>query len=382
MTGMGLMNAYVLRQLATATLLVAVTLTAAIWLTQSLRFIDLIVNRGLTLGTFLNLTLLLLPSFLWLLLPIALFAAVLFTLNRLAGDSELVVMRACGLSPMQLARPVLVLTAIVCAAGYALTLYLLPLAYRAFKDLDFAVRNDFAGMMLREGTFNTVAPGITIYVRNRDASGDLVGLLVHDARRSDLHVSMIAERGRLAIADNGPRIVLVNGNRQESERASGRLRILYFDRYSVDLGRLGERGGGERWREPRERYLHELFGPPRDVNDAANVSRMRAEGHNRLASPLLALAMALVALAALLSGEHDRRGQGRRRLVAVLRAAAIQAANMTAQNVAAKWPAMVGLIHLSVLLPIALSTWWLLAPTPVRFLRPRLRRGPAAAVAP
>ena len=69
-------------------------------------------------------------------------------------------------------------------------------------------------------------------------------------------------------------------------------------------------------------------------------------------------------------------------LVAVLLAAAIQAANMTAQNVAAKWPAMVGLIHLSVLLPIALSTWWLLAPTPVRFLRPRLRRGPAAAVAP
>ncbi len=378
---MGLMNAYVLRQLATATLLVAVTLTAAIWLTQSLRFIDLIVNRGLTLGTFLNLTLLLLPSFLWLLLPIALFAAVLFTLHRLAGDSELVVMRACGLSPMQLARPVLVLTAIVCAAGYALTLYLLPLAYRAFKDLDFAVRNDFAGMMLREGNFNTVAPGITIYVRNREASGDLVGLLVHDARRSDLHVSMIAERGRLAIADNGPRIVLVNGNRQESERASGRLRILYFDRYRVDLGRLGERGG-ERWREPRERYLHELFGPPRDVNDAANVSRMRAEGPNRLASPLLALAMALVALATLLSGEHDRRGQGRRMLVAVLLAAAIQAANMTAQNVAAKWPGLLGLIHLCVLLPIDLETWWLLAPSPVRFLRPRPRRGQAATVAP
>lgn len=378
---MGLMNAYVLRQLATATLLVAVTLTAAIWLTQSLRFIDLIVNRGLTLGTFLNLTLLLLPSFLWLLLPIALFAAVLFTLSRLAGDSELVVMRACGLSPLQLARPVLILAAIVCAAGYALTLYLLPLAYRAFKDLDFAVRNDFAGMMLREGNFNTVAPGITIYVRSRDASGDLVGLLVHDARRADQHVSMIAERGRLAIADNGPRIVLVNGNRQESERATGRLRILYFDRYSVDLGGLGDRGG-ERWREPRERYLHELFGPPRDVTDAANVTRMRAEGHNRLASPLLALAMALVALATLLSGEHDRRGQGRRMLVAVLLAAAIQAGNMTAQNVAGKWPAMVGLIHLSVLGPIALATWWLLAPSTVRFLRPRPGRGQTATVAP
>ena len=78
---MRLLNAYILRQLAVVTLVVAVTLTCAIWLTQSLRFIELIVNRGLTLGTFFNLTLLLLPSFLWLLLPIALFAAVLFTIS-------------------------------------------------------------------------------------------------------------------------------------------------------------------------------------------------------------------------------------------------------------------------------------------------------------
>jgi lipopolysaccharide export system permease protein len=379
---MALLNAYVLRQLAMATLVVAVTLTAAIWLTQSLRFIDLIVNRGLTLGTFLNLTLLLLPSFLWLLLPIALFAAVLFTFNRLAGDSELVVMRACGLSPLQLARPVLVLAAIVCAVGYSLTLYFLPLAYRAFKDLDFAVRNDFAGIMLREGSFNTIGPGITIYVRTREASGDLVGLLLHDARRADQHVSMIAERGRLAIGDSGPRIVLVQGNRQETDRGSGRVRILYFDRYSVDFGRIGE-SGGQRWREPRERYLHELFGPPRDANDRENRFRLRAEGHNRLASPLLGVALALTALAALLSGEHDRRGHGRRMIVAVALAAAIQAGNMAAQNLAARSPAMIPLVYLSVLGPAAVATWWLLGATPSRFrhLGRRLRRPAIAGAA-
>ena len=101
---MGTLDRYVLRQVLIATVLVAATLTCAIWLTQSLRFVELIVNRGLTIGTFFYLTLLLLPSFLWLLLPISLFAAVLFTYLRLTTDSELVVMEGSGHLPT-LTRP-------------------------------------------------------------------------------------------------------------------------------------------------------------------------------------------------------------------------------------------------------------------------------------
>jgi hypothetical protein len=76
--------------------LVTLTLTCAIWLTQSLRFIELIVNRGLSIGTFLYLTLLLLPSFLWLMLPISSRRGAVH-LQPLATDSELVVMRSAGL---------------------------------------------------------------------------------------------------------------------------------------------------------------------------------------------------------------------------------------------------------------------------------------------
>jgi lipopolysaccharide export system permease protein len=365
---MRLVNAYVFRQIATVTAMVAVTLTCAIWLTQSLRFIELIVNRGLSLGTFFALTLLLLPSFLWLLLPIALFAAVLFTYQRLISDSELIVIRAAGLSPLQIARPALAVAGLATMAGYVLSLYFLPLAYRDFKDLDSAIRNDFAGIMLREGTFNVVSQNVTVYVRARDPSGDLIGLLLHDARRPEQVVSMIAESGRLAIAEGGPRVILVNGNRQEYDSRSGRLRMLYFDRYSVDLGRAAEQAG-ERWREPRERFLHELLGPPRDAMDRQHLDRLRAEGHSRLASPLLALALTLVALAALVPGEHDRRGIARRVVAAVAVAAAIQTASIAAQNAVAKWPVLTPLIYLSTVVPIAVGYWWLAAGPPGRLFR-------------
>lgn len=366
---------YILRQLVLVTVMVTITLTCAIWLTQSLRFVELIVNRGLTIGTFFYLTMLLLPSFLWIMLPIALFTAVVFAYNRLVGDSELVVMRSAGMGPLNLARPALLLSAVVTTISYALAFYFLPLAYRDFKDLEFDVRNDYAGMLLREGAFNTVANGITVFVRQREASGELVGILVHDSRRPSDPVTLVAERGRLAMSEEGPRVVLVAGNRQELDRETGRMRFLYFERYSVDLGRVAQRST-ERWREPRERYLHELFRAPQNENDRQSRARLLAEGHNRIVTPLLAFTLTMIGLACLLSGDFNRRGQMRRVVTAIAAAIAVQTAAVASNNLTTKWPSLAGLAYANALIPAAFATWWLLG-SRVSWSRP-----PVAAVEP
>src|SRR3979490_2623480 len=95
----------ILRQCLSVTLFVTAALSAAVWLAQSLRLVDLIVNRGLSAEVFLYLALLILPRFIDIVLPIGAFIAVLFMFNRLAADSGLVVMRSAGLSPLALARP-------------------------------------------------------------------------------------------------------------------------------------------------------------------------------------------------------------------------------------------------------------------------------------
>ena len=106
-------NSYIAKQLLTAVLVVVVTLTCVIWLSQSLRFVDMIVNRGLPLATFVYLTMLLLPTWLSIVMPIAGFAAVLFIYNRMTGDREIVVLEASGLSPMRLARPALLVSVVI-----------------------------------------------------------------------------------------------------------------------------------------------------------------------------------------------------------------------------------------------------------------------------
>jgi lipopolysaccharide export system permease protein len=356
---MHVIQRYILRQLVGVAALVTLTLTTAIWLTQSLRFVELIVNRGLSLESYLYLTLLLLPSFLSLMLPIALFTAVLFTYNKLITDSELVVLRAVGLGPGRLARPAVALAIFVVGTGYVLSLWLLPFSYRQFKDLEFNVRSDYSSVLLKEGTFNNVSDGVTVYVRAREPDGELRGILMHDNRIREKATTLMAERGKLAMTEDGPRVILLNGNRQQVDRQDGKLALLYFERYSVDLGRVGQ-AHESRWREPRERYLQELLFPGDSADDRAYASRLRAEAHNRLTSPLLGLAFTLISLAAVLSGEFNRRGQSKRVLVAVGLAAALQTAAIGLGNAVVRWPVLAFLPYLLPCVVIVASTWWML----------------------
>ena len=363
---------YIFRQLLVATLFVAISLTCVVWLTQSLRFVEMIVNRGLSAPLFVYLTLLLLPTFLSVILPVALFAAVLFTYNKLLIDSELLVLRAGGISHMGLGRPALLLAVLVTAICYAITVYFMPTSFREFKDLQFTLRNSYASVLLEEDVFNTVGNGLTVYVRERSQSGELFGIIVHDSRNKTRPVTMMAERGAIVTGANGPRVVMGNGNRQEISEKDGRLSLLYFDRYSFDLGGTSEQGE-VRWREPRERYLDELFYPPEQETTLWKYQKLRMEGHHRIASPLLPLAFTLVALALLLHGDFNRRGQTWRILTAVGVVLVMETGLLGVKNLGQKLPALALLMYAIPLLPAAAAIWML------TLRRTRLRRAAPAA---
>lgn len=353
---------YLLRLILGPLIIIALAVGAIVWLSQSLRFVDLVLNRGLPVYYLFWMALLVLPMILATLLPVALFVAVIFAYSKLTMDSELVVLRAAGMSDLTLSKPALTMTGIVMVIAYAVNLYFMPIAYREFKDLQYSIRNDYSSVLLQEGVFNTLAPNITVYVSERKPDGELLGVLVHDTRDPNRPVTMMAERGELVRGDDGqPRVLLVNGNRQMIERSRSQLSLLYFDRYTLDLSST-KSNGGPRFREAQERFLNELFSPGDTPNDRANANRFHAEGHQRLASPLLALAYTLIGLAALLAGEFNRRGQSRRILLAVGIVVTAQIADLGLINLAAVAPAVVPLIYLLPLAIIAAAGWILFRP--------------------
>src|SRR5262249_21391141 len=102
---MGSINGYIVRATLSAFALVLVSLTSLIWITQALREIDIMTSQGQTILVFLGVTSLAIPTLLLLIAPIAVALAVGHVLNKLANDSEIIVMNAAGLPPSKLVRP-------------------------------------------------------------------------------------------------------------------------------------------------------------------------------------------------------------------------------------------------------------------------------------
>ena len=189
------LSVYILVQLLGPVAVLTLLLTSVIWLVAILPLLDLVINRGQSAPTFLYLILLILPTPLVIIMPIAFFFAALFTLHRLQGDSELVVMASAGYSLRQLAAPVLACAAIVMALTYVCVLYLMPAGQRALRDKVVDIRADMAGALLNEGEFNPAAPGLTVFLRQIGSNGEIKGILVHDNQDRARPITYIAEKG-------------------------------------------------------------------------------------------------------------------------------------------------------------------------------------------
>lgn len=338
------LNTYMFRQLAWWTVVVAASLTCIIWLTQSLRFVEMIVNTGLSVTTFIQFTLLLLPSFLSLIGPIAVFAAVMFTYTKMLNDSEIVILRASGVSPLKIGGPAIALAGLVMILGYLNSMYLMPSTFREFKDLQREFRSELSSLFLQEGVFKSVVAGVTVFVRERSEDGALYGIIIHDERQPGKPITMMAEKGAIVSSEQGPRVLMVNGNRQEVGEGDGRLSLLYFDRYTFDLSAFNK-SDLDLWREPRERYLDELFFPSTQEGKIFNFRELRMEGIFRLSSPLLYLAYTAIALALLLGGEFNRRGQSLRILISIVTVTAVQVAVIAAKSLGEKFHVMEAVLY-------------------------------------
>jgi lipopolysaccharide export system permease protein len=369
-----LLTRYLAKILLTLTAFVAVTLTAVIWLTQSMKILELVANSDAPTSLFLKLVLLSLPQFLEIILPLSLAAAVMFAYNRLSADNELVVMRACGIDHIGLARPALIIAALMTAFLLTLTTYVSPKSTAQLSFLRQTIKAQYSAFLLREGVFNTFGSDLTVYLRRRDSAGALYGLLIHDARdRKNPPVTFIAKKGRIALAGGVPTIQITDGMRQQLDQRSGVVTKLYFSRYAIEIKSL-ESGTGPPWRDADERTLAELMRPDMtDERDRARRTVFLAKISDRLVTPFNAASFTFIALTALLLGPFNRRGQHRKIAAAAAAVAIAQAANLALVNLMKKNIAFAPGLYIVTFLPLILCPW-LLREHGERFVMDLLRR--------
>lgn len=349
---MRIVDKYVFRNVLTATVFITLVLATLILLTQSLRFLELVINSNASGLSFWILTMLTLPKFMEVIMPLGLMAAVLFVYNRLTMDSELIVLRALGFSPMRLARPVLLLGVFLAIALFFVMGWLAPLTNASLQKLRLEIKAEMSTLLFREGVFNQAGKGLMVYVRDRTRKGELEGLLIYDARDSTkAPATIIANRGVVVTTDEGQQVLVYDGSRQDFDKQQQVLKRLDFAQYTIDLPQPGP--VRDRWSEPEERTLNALFSP--DLNDSTDRMHRKdflLEINKRFLTPFLVISFTVISLCALLLGPLDRRGQSKRIIAAIGVVVLVQALYLSCYNLAKQVPIGLVLMYLIVFIPL------------------------------
>ena len=371
---MSLVERYIFRMAASAFLAALGGLTGVIWITQAMKDFDLLTTKGQSLYIYLFATTLVLPSLVMVIAPVALFAAILFTLNKLNGDSELIVMSASGLSPVRLAKPFVALTLAVAVLVGAMALWLMPESFGQLRNLMSQVRSDFLARVLREGQFSALDQGFTFHFRERGPNGELLGIFMQDRRDPNQTNTYIAESGLTVATDKENFLVLEKGSIQRQNMGSRDPMMVMFDRYAIDLAQFGGESEGAPLK-PRERGTKSLFNP--NLNDPyvkANIRFIRAELHERLVNPLYALVFGAVAFAALAQARTTRQGRGLAIAGAIGVVVLVRGAGFGVAALAARYDwAVAGLYLLPILAIVIALTLSFRSPGSPRAGRPKLQ---------
>jgi lipopolysaccharide export system permease protein len=315
---MGSIGRYIFRTTLGVFLLVLVSLTLLIWITQALRDIDLMTNQGQNILVFVGITGLLVPLLVLIIAPLAFMVAMAYVLNKLSTDSELIVMNAAGMPPWYLFRPFLAVAALVALLQIVLAAYLSPKGLRVLRQWATEVRTDLVTNIVHAGRFTSLEGGqLTLYIRERPPNGQLLGLLIDDQRHPKERSTFLAEQGEILKNDRGTYLLLANGSVQRHEAGERDPKIVLFDRYAFDLSQLAK--GSQNLKYPaRERYLWELFNPKEDdLLYAEQPDQVRAELHDRIIALLYPLAIAVLMFAYLGAPRTTRQSRNVSLLAAI-----------------------------------------------------------------
>ena len=313
-----LYNRSILRQLWRTGWMVLASLFLVLWFSQSIRFIELVINRGLPFYTVLILSLQWLPSLLVILLPVSQFITVLVVLQRLIGDHEWVIWNAVGVTPAALLKPFVIFGCMGSLLLGLSNLYLLPVSYNSFRDYQTRLRDSV--LTLQEGTFTNALPNVTVFVRQQIGSNQFNGLLVQDTRNALENDTIYAASGEILRTKDGVVLRVFHGTRQAFKPQTGELSLLSFEEYQLNL--TANLAGGSANAEPKEAQTEAqkeakgqstayLLLAKADHLKAALLRSYRAEAHQRIVGSLFPLCLTLLAYLGMTQDLRTRVGRGK-----------------------------------------------------------------------
>jgi lipopolysaccharide export system permease protein len=305
-------------------------------------------SQGQTILTFITITSLLIPQLVLVIAPVAFVLAVAHVLNKLASDSEIIVMNGPGMSPWLAFRALFAAAALVSLLVLFVGSYFSPECLRIVRRWVTEVRADVMTNIVQPGRFLTVESALTFHIRERQPNGVLVGIFVNDRRNPAEEVTLLAEQGQIVETQSGSFLVLQNGSAQRRRPNERDPTIVNFDSYAFDLSSFAHVSRAFTY-PARERYTWELVSPaPDDPVFQREPAQFRAELHDRIVSPLYPLAFAILAYAYLGAPRTTRQNRALAICSAVVAVSVVRLAGFVSIVGGARAPLLLGLQYVAV----------------------------------
>ena len=197
-----LIDRYIAREMVAPTGIGLLVFTFVLLIDQIPRLLAVLVARSADFSTILRVFLNLLPSILAITIPMAFLLGVLLAFGRMASDSEIVALRAVGVSPLRLLQPVMMLALVMTAITFYINAVALPAANQAHREIVFSLVVSKARTDVKARTFtDNLLPGrMMLYVQDIEpGTGLWKNLLIHDTRDIAESKLILARTGELVV---------------------------------------------------------------------------------------------------------------------------------------------------------------------------------------
>jgi lipopolysaccharide export system permease protein len=234
---MRLIDIYILRRVLMPLLAAVGIAMAALLMQRLIHLLDLFANRGGPLSIILKMLGNLVPFYLGIALPAALFIGVLYAGSRLSSESELDAMRASGMSLLRLIAPVLALAVVLVMISTYLLGWLQPYTRFGYRALVHLVTDTQWDSAIERGAFFTGFGGKTILIGDiSDGGRTLTKIFVNDKDGSGRTIILTAERGDLQKQSDFSLVLrLHNGVRSETSVNGDATRAMTFTQLDLPL---------------------------------------------------------------------------------------------------------------------------------------------------
>jgi lipopolysaccharide export system permease protein len=357
---MGSIGRYIFRTTLGAFLVVLASVTTLMWMTQALRNVDLMTNQGQTILVFVGITGLIIPLLVGLIAPIALMIAVGYTLNKLSTDSELIVMNAAGMAPWKIFQPFLAVGIVVALLVTAISMYVSPKGLREARRWATEVRAEVVTTSVQPGRFTVVDGRVTMHIHNRAPNGQLLGVLIDDARDPKERVTILAEKGNILNSENGTYLILESGTVQRHVATQRDPDFIAFREHAFDLSRLTPTISFIRY-SVQERFPWELAFPPADDPlYKEQPGNFTAELHNRITAPLYPLAFLVITFAYLGAPRTTRQSRTMSFVSAGLAVSLLRGIGFVGTILGSQRPITLVIPYVALAVTFVLGTWAIL----------------------